>query len=167
MWLLITSVLSLVIYLYIVTRINKGLPPSVSDGYYILLNKNKKLEPVFFFFMGIVGLSFLIYGLDLYGKLPYAFLIFLSGAGLCFVGAASQFKENLVKQVHTWAALICGASITLWTGIYGSPFLLVSLLFLFIGILVIDRKRFILHAELFAFANAYIQFLFLYLQGIQ
>lgn len=162
MWILIISFLLLISYLYMVTKINKELPPSISEGYYVLINKSKRLEPLFFFFMCGIGLTFLIYGLDKFGELPYSFLIFLAGAGLCFVGTASQFKEDFVRKVHVVAALICGISITLWTGIHGSPFIFVSFLTIFALIFYLDKRRFVLWLELLAFANAYAQFYFLH-----
>lgn len=160
--LLLISFLLFIGYLYYVSKIHKELPPSISDGYYVLINKSKRLEPLFFIFICGIGLTFLIYGLDKFGELPYSFLIFLAGAGLCFVGTASQFKEDFVKKVHVGAALICGISITLWTAIHGSPFIFVSFLTIFALIFYLDKRRFILWVELLAFANAYAQFYLLH-----
>lgn len=164
--LLLISFLLFVAYLFFVSKLENKLPPSISEGYYIMINKDKRLESLFFFFMCGIGLTFLIYGLDLYGDLPYSILIFLAGGMLCLVGVASQFKQDFVRKVHVWAALICGISITLWTGIYGSAYLFVSLLVIFTLVFYLDRRRFILYVELLAFINAYAQFYFLQNQGI-
>lgn len=156
---LLISIGLFVSYLIMVTVIYGKLPPSISEGYYILRSKGEKYSTIFFPFMVGIGLSFIIYGLEYYGGLPYSFLFFLSGGGLCFVGAASQFKETFVRKVHIWAALICAVSIILWVVIYGNLFLLINLLILFSLIAIIDKKkgRFTLWAELFAFVNAYLQ----------
>lgn len=107
------SMFSISIYLLIVSILNEEIPTSISSGYYILVNKSKSLEPVFFVVMLITGLSLMVYGLDVYGNYTHSYLLFLSGAGLTFVGAASQFKESFVRQIHGIAALVCGISITI------------------------------------------------------
>lgn len=151
------SALSISIYLLIVSILNGKVPNSISAGYYVMVKKSKSLEPIFFLVMFITGLSLMVYGLDIYGDYPHSYLLFLSGAGLTFVGAASQFKESLVRQIHGAAALVCGISITIWTLIYGSPLLLFLICIPWVLIILIDKKRIVLYIELIAFINAYIQ----------
>ena len=73
-----------------------GVLPSISDSWYSLPVGRKGL---FTFFTWGIGIPML-----LYGTLP----MFISGIGLCFVGAATQFKmkESYTKYVHFTGAAV-------------------------------------------------------------
>ena len=73
-----------------------GVLPSISDSWYSLPVGRKGL---FTFFTWGIGIPML-----LYGTLP----MFVSGIGLCFVGAATQFKmkESYTRLIHFAGAAV-------------------------------------------------------------
>jgi len=85
----------------------KGPLPSISDSWYELDGLYKSLFTWFCW-----GLGFLM----LFQTDGTSAMFFLSGAGLCFVGAATMFKESMTKTVHfTGAAIgIISALIGIW-----------------------------------------------------
>lgn len=76
-----------------------GVLPSVSDSYYELPEKYNFLFTLFCWGFAIPTM---IIGVDLTDN----FLMFFAGSGICFVGAAAAFKEELPKKVHIWSAII-------------------------------------------------------------
>lgn len=78
----------------------KKVLPSISDSWYMLKTPTNSLFTLFCFSIGLL-MPFHILGY-------YPFLFFLSGAGLCFTGAATMFKDNkLTKKVHYIGAVFC------------------------------------------------------------
>lgn len=75
--------------------IKYGVQPSISDSYYVLPNVYNSLFTLFCW-----GFAFPIMIL---ASTP---LMFFSGAGICFVGAAAAFRSNLTKEVHIAGALL-------------------------------------------------------------
>ena len=95
MELLVIQVLIFLAYvIFIVNRF--GVLPSISDSWYSLPHGSKGLFTLFTWGIGIPML--------LYGTLP----LFISGTGLCFVGAATQFKmkESYTKVIHFAGAAV-------------------------------------------------------------
>jgi len=76
-----------------------GILPSVSESYYELPDKYNFLFTLFCWGFAIPTM---IIGVDLTDN----FLMFFAGAGICFVGAAAAFKEELPKKVHETSAII-------------------------------------------------------------
>ena len=79
--------------------IKYGVLPSISDSWYVL---PKKQQLLFTFFCWGFAMPALIIGVELTDN----FLMFLAGSGICFVGAAAAFKENLTKSVHYGGAYV-------------------------------------------------------------
>lgn len=79
----------------------KGIPNSISATYYILEHK-------LWFGFAIISTAILLM-IALLNIVPASiqFLAFLSGAGMMFVGAAPNFKEDLEGKVHTGGAITC------------------------------------------------------------
>ena len=106
-----------------------GVLASISDSYYRLPTKYNYLFTLFCWGFAIPTM---IIGLELTGS----FLMFLACAGICFVGAAAAFKEDLTKSVHYSGALVgilCSQlSIALDFNMY-----YVNIIFLTIGILLL------------------------------
>ena len=73
-----------------------GILPSISDSWYILPYSERWL---FTFFTWGIGIPMLFYG-----TAP----LFISGAGLCFVGVATQFK---MKRSYTRIVHFLGAAV--------------------------------------------------------
>jgi hypothetical protein len=75
-------------YVTFVWIYNKKPLPSISDSWYTFPKEHRRLFMVF-----CVGVAAPIFTFQ-------TDLFFLSGAFLCFTGAAPEFKEKLVKTVH-------------------------------------------------------------------
>lgn len=73
--------------------IKYGVQRSISDSYYRL---PKNINFLFTFFCWGFAFPTIIIGVDLTDN----FLMFLAGVGICFVGAAAAFKQELTKTVH-------------------------------------------------------------------
>lgn len=92
---MITYIQLFVFLAYITFIISKfGILPSISDSWYEL-EKNKRNSGILFtLFLWVIG--FLMF-FQTNGNSGF---FFASGAGLMFVGAATQFKEKITKTVH-------------------------------------------------------------------
>ena len=94
-YLLVTQVIIFCAYvLYIVERF--GVLDSISESWYRLGLSEKVL---FTLFTWGIGIPMLLYGSE---------SLFISGAGLCFVGAATQFKmkDTYTRLIHYAGAII-------------------------------------------------------------
>lgn len=89
--------------------IKYGIPSSVSETFYLLPKNMRWLFTVFCWGVSIIVAPWL----DITPK-SWQFLAFLSVAGLCFVGTAAEFKEDLISKVHYTAAVVCMAASQLW-----------------------------------------------------
>ena len=74
-----------------------GILPSVSESFYRL---PKKWNWIFTIVLWAFALPCIIIGV------PTTGLMFLSGAGIMFVGAAAAFKQELTKTVHIIGATV-------------------------------------------------------------
>lgn len=93
-----------------------GVPASISDTYYLLEKKHKGLGWLFTAMCWLVGGLLLPALLDMTLD-SYQFSVFLSCAGLLFVGAAPQFKLQLTGTVHYSSAGVCVVFSQLWTAL--------------------------------------------------
>lgn len=101
----------------------KQIPESISDTFYL---GNKQ-----WFTFTMVVLGFLVCATLIPVTLElYQFTIFLTGAGLLFVGAAPHFKDEFEKKIHFGGAFIFGLFSQIWASLYCSPWLLLTQLFL-------------------------------------
>lgn len=66
-----------------------GVQKSISQSYYVL---PEKLRPLMTFFCWGFAFPAIILGSSA--------LMFVAGAGICFVGAAAAFQETMTKEVH-------------------------------------------------------------------
>ena len=66
-----------------------GVQTSISQSYYVL---PEKLRPLMTFFCWGFALPAIILG--------SSGVMFLAGAGICFVGAAAAFQEEMTHEVH-------------------------------------------------------------------
>lgn len=112
---LVISIISfLVLVMYLVIMYKKfGLPSMISDTYYQLETSRKGAGWLFTAVLWIVSFSVLLCLLDT-GEGIQAFA-FLGCAGLAFVGAAPQFKEQDVRNVHRLGAIIAAAGGIGWS----------------------------------------------------
>ena len=101
----------------------KQIPESISDTFYL---GNKWWFTFTMFVLGFLICAILI---PITSEM-YQFTIFLTGAGLLFVGAAPHFKDKSEKKVHFGGAFIFGLASQIWSSLYCSPWLLLTWLFL-------------------------------------
>ena len=86
-----------------------GVPASVSETFYLLPKGKRWLFTAF-----CLGVSIIVAPwLDATSE-QWQLLAFLSVAGLCFVGVAAQFKDDLVARVHYGGAGVCAVASQLW-----------------------------------------------------
>jgi hypothetical protein len=115
---------------YIIVIYKKyGKMKTISDSYYKLKEKNKWLFTIIWWAFSIP--------LIIVGETP---LIFLAGTGICFVGAAPAFKEELEEKVHIVGAItgIISGVASLWFD-FGLWYLSIGL-FLLSLILFLNKK---------------------------
>lgn len=107
-----------------------GVPPSISDSYYLWEKKKKGLGTLFTFWCWGTGFSILPGWLDMTGE-SWQFLCFLAAAGLCFVGAAPLFKpkKSTERKVHFGGTIVCVIGTQLWVLIHNPWWLLLWVLF--------------------------------------
>lgn len=102
------------VYLTAMLIKNKRVPPSLSETYYL------GGKWVFTLVLAVAGFL-LAAGLISISSPDTQFLGFFSGAGLLFVAAAPQFKEDFVKSVHYAGAFTFGIASQLWVIFNGTP----------------------------------------------
>lgn len=106
----IVLILALASLLYVVGCIMVfGVPESLSATYYL----SGRFGWLFQTFMILSGMILLPVWLDI-SEEPYRFLVFLSCAGMVFVGVSPAFRLRLEGTVHYSAAAVCCTSAILW-----------------------------------------------------
>ena len=101
------AVVIITIYIIASICVNGGIPPSISETYYVWKKRNRPF--LFTFVMTAVSFLFLPYWFSVC-KEWQTFLPFLSVSGMLFVGGACAFKETLTRGVHFTSAGIWAAS---------------------------------------------------------
>jgi hypothetical protein len=110
-------------YIAVVIVVNKGVPASVSDSFYILNSKTEGLGYVFTAWCYAVGISVMAIIFSLSDGEWYQFLGLFAGGGLCFVGTAPLFK-GYQETRHYVSASVCAVIAILWmvfAGYYAVP----------------------------------------------
>ncbi len=110
MTLVIISLLVIASYTAAVCIKQKGIPYSISATFY-------KLKHSYWFMAAMWSTAGLLMPavLDI-SKPGTEFLAFLACAGMIFVGAAPNFKEEMEGKVHMSGAVICVVASKLWVG---------------------------------------------------
>lgn len=100
----------------LISVITFGVPKSLSESYYLWLNKNPKLEWPFRTVLALTAFLLIPAMLWLGEESVFQFTGFLTPACLAMVGAASDYANT--KSVDRWwhpvSAYICTASAILW-----------------------------------------------------
>ena len=107
--LLIVSVVVFVAYIVAILFLNKGIPPSISESFYILDNKKKNLGYLFTLWCFGIGVSVMAVIFEVTEGEWFQFLGLFCGGGLGFVGAAPLFKAH-EKTIHFVGATVCAVS---------------------------------------------------------
>lgn len=106
-----------------------GIPYSISDTYY-------SLEHKIWFGFSMISTALLLMP-SILERTPesYQFLAFLMCAGLCFVGAAPNFKVGLDRPIHIIATSIAALCSQVWVALTCPWLLLIWLVWLlYIGV---------------------------------
>ena len=113
MTLLIISFLVIAAYTAAVCVKQKGVPYSISATFY-------KLQHPYWFMAAMWATAGLLMPAALEtGKPGTEFLAFLACAGMLFVGAAPNFREELEGKVHMSGAVVCVVASQLWVAFNG------------------------------------------------
>lgn len=134
-----------------------GIQPSVSESYYRL---PRNLQWLFTLATWAYAIMAMMIGLELTGN----GLVFLAGAGICFVGAAPAFhKLGMERTVHTVGALVGVAAMHLFIIIEGYWYITLS--FAVLSGLAFMVKwfygKFIWWVEVFAFLSIVATYIFM------
>jgi hypothetical protein len=155
-----------------------GVPPSISDTYYLLealpvSHRRRRCESIGDFYRTIgnnyglifilwcwyIAITLLTYWLENSGG-NSQFLTFLSAAGLFFVGGAAHFRASkIAKAVHTWGAITCAGMALLWLCIAGLWIWPCVLLIIGSIIAVLDRRNWLFWLEVAGFLSIYVTLL--------
>lgn len=147
----ITFISAVIIFiLYITVTVSEfSIPKSISMSYYLWKRKKSGMEWLFTITMFTIGILLSIAILPITDVYKTQFLLFLSNAGLIFVGAASAFKQSLTGKVHYISAGIWAAAAVLFFLIQGMyPCLLIGLAVGLLGFFIDSCKHFIFWAEI-------------------
>ena len=98
-----------VAYIASIIAINKGIPPSISESFYVLNNKKKGLGYLFTIWCFFIGVSVMAVIFEVTDGRWFQFLGLFCGGGLGFVGAAPLFKGR-EKTIHFVGATTCAVS---------------------------------------------------------
>ena len=90
-----------------------GIPSSISNTYYLFEEKHKGMGWLFTLFCWSVAFTLLPSLLEVTDE-SYQFCVFLTCAGMGFVGAAPQFKMDMTGTVHYVSAAFCMIFSQLW-----------------------------------------------------
>lgn len=173
----LASLLVFVLYLFFVLKKIGHLPKSLSETYYYLGsnfvypregwndNFNRLKASIFTFALWVM--AFLLLPVMI-SKTPESlqFLTFLAIAGICFVGAAPEFKDSFEGKVHSTSAIISAVFGILWAtvviGAAGRIALGVSVFVVLAVALMTDslKSSRTFWLELVAFATVYLSVLF-------
>ncbi len=132
MTLVIISLLVIASYTAAVCIKQKGIPYSISATFY-------KLKHSYWFMAAMWSTAGLLMPavLDI-SKPGTEFLAFLACAGMIFVGAAPNFKEEMEGKVHMSGAVICVVASQLWVGCTSIWWVLIPVWIGFPGISYMD-----------------------------
>ncbi|MDR3140623.1 MAG: hypothetical protein LBU37_02680 [Tannerellaceae bacterium] len=83
-----------------------GIPPSVSESFYLLDARKKDRGFLFTLWCYLIGITSIILMLSLSGERWFQAVGFFAGAALCFVGTAPLFKDREHK-IHAGSAFVC------------------------------------------------------------
>lgn len=130
--------LALMIAYALVFIFKHGVPPSLSESFYVIKHKI-----TFSLTLVASGALVLVPWIDVSDKGEG--LAFLAVAGMFFVAASPQFKESLSREVHYVSACIMAAACIVWELLNGGVWLPLGV-FLIIGLC--NRKNIIFWLEI-------------------
>jgi hypothetical protein len=91
-----------------------GVPPSISEGFYLLDEKRRGLGWLFYGWAAITVFTVCPMMFALSDGRAFQFLALFTGAGLLLAGAEPHFKEEHRHTVHLAGAGVCAGAAVLW-----------------------------------------------------
>lgn len=119
-------------YIAFVIQVNRGVPASISDSFYILNRRKKGAGYVFTGWCYAIGISTMVMMFELSADAWYQFLGLFAGGGLCFVGTAPLFK-SCERLIHYASAATCALAAALWMVFAGYWWVLIPFPFAFLA----------------------------------
>ena len=132
-----------------------GIPESISDTYYRLESRKEGSGWVFTIWTWVILFTLIPVWMDVSTE-NTQFLVFLSCAGLGFVGAAPQFKVANHSKVHFAGAGICALSAVLWAVFSGLWFIPLITLPASLCFVYRWKKQWLFWLEMAAFTSTYL-----------
>lgn len=161
----VTSVFVFVAYIIIMSLLNRGVPASISDTYYLHKEWHESgktgslIIVLFTIFCWLVSIPLLIFWID-YHPDNLNVLPFIACAGLAFVGASPAFKDiALERKVHSASAIVCASASYIWSFIFGDFLISLAAILISIAIFLAIKRTRVFWLEVTAFVNIYIQLL--------
>lgn len=137
---------------------NKNIPPSLSEGYYILQDKIKHGH-IFTYWAFLTSILGAVVVLELSEGQWFQFLGFFAVAALGFVGASPIFKNTgMQRNIHSYGAAISAAAIILWLILMGD-FVLVAFVFALAWYWIKNKGNRIFWLEIATFLSLFIALL--------
>lgn len=150
--LLFTSAAIFIVYIITILVIF-GIPPSISETYYLVEEKRKGLGVIFTFSLWAIGFILLPYWV-LHSPENTQFLAFLAASGIILTGAAKEFK-GYERAAHFVGATTSAAASLLWL-ILNSLFLYPLIILPIVCIIaIINRQNWLFWLEIGTFTSLF------------
>lgn len=150
---LIISFVVFALYIIGLMIVEKTVPCSFSDGFYILNEKKQGLGYLFTLWCFFIALSVMPVMFHLTDGEWFQFLGLFTGGGLGFVGAAPLFKSH-EKTIHYVSASVCAITGFVWMSLSGYWYIPV-LVFAAVLYPACKDKKWIFWGELALFISMY------------
>ena len=156
-WLLIIATTLFVAYISMMCAMF-GVPPSISETYYLLDRRKKGRGKLFMLWCLLMVACLAPFWFQTCNE-NTTFLAWFAAMGLLFVGGAPLFKDAHMRGVHKIGAITAALATTLilaFNGLGIYPLIIYPIALLFI---IIYRKNWLFWAELTAFGTTLMAFL--------
>jgi hypothetical protein len=115
------SLFTLLIYIAVVAH-RFGVPESISESCYLFPKRGRLL---FWSWSCLTAIPLMIFWLNV-SEETLQLLPFFSCSALVLVGTAGMFKEDSVRKVHVFAAILCASTSQLWIALF-TPYWAISI----------------------------------------
>lgn len=146
----IISAIVFALYLIAMAKLH-GIQPSISDNYYV-----SRHPWTFTLVMWLVAFTMMPAMIEATSE-TWQFTVFLSCAGIAFVGAAAAYRQSLTNTVHIAGAAAAGLFSIVWAYTICPPLPSVAILTAAYILLAVRRHK-IYWAEITAFAMTYLTY---------
>jgi hypothetical protein len=106
------------LYIISISLVERGVPHSISDSFYILNEKKRGLGYLFTIWCFVIAMSVMAVMFHLTDGERFQFIGLFTGGGLGFVGAAPLFKSH-ERTIHYTGATVCAVTGFAWMVLSG------------------------------------------------